>query len=184
MGLSTNKKKALYKKWWFWLIIVLILIVVIEFAGGTKETTNGFTVDEYTTRVKDAVKGTGDLNITLEDENIIINTAEKELKATYMLSNNSGILYKEDGMYLVVSDLDIAMLGDSINNMARIFIGTVDNSLSMGEREKTIQNLGFNADNIEVVKNEVLGSTQTDNYKFSYMYNAESNTRVIKAESK
>ena len=195
--MNEKQRKPFYKRWWFIAIVVVVLIAAIGGGGGEDESqgvtqeeseqTMPFTVEEYTQRLKEAVEETDDSNIALKDENIVINEEEERKEgdplASYMFKNNTGILYKEDGMYLVLSDADTATIGNSVYNLARIFIGTVDDSLSMGDRQKTLQSLDFNTEPISPNENEVISTTQTDNYKFTYMYSGEDNTRVIKAES-
>lgn len=167
------------------LILACLLMMGIMFSGCSSESKElGFTVEEYTQRLNEAVKGTDDKNITLEEDDIIINEEEDPL-ATYMFTDNTGILYKENEMDIVISDVDVALLGDeSTYNLVRIFIGTVDDSLSLGDRENILQELGFNTEPIDTNENEVFNLAQTDNYKFTYMYNGETKSRVIKVETK
>lgn len=189
--MEIKRKKHIHKKWWSMVSAALLLVTITALGGcsNNKDATKanmGFTTEEYTQILKEAVKGTNDSNITLTDENIIINSedkAETDPLATYMFTDNTGILYKENEMDLVISDLDVALKGeDSTYNLTRIFIGTVDSSLSMGDRQKTLQSLEFNTEPMNTNENEFIKSAKTNDYKFTYMYNGETKARVIKAE--
>lgn len=178
------------KKLGIFIILVSIMILIVGCGNDSKKATEAnikLTVEEYTQRIKDAVKGTNDTNIILKDENIVINSEEKsdtKPLATYMFTNSTGILYKENEMDLVISDADVALLGDSTYNLARIFIGTVDSELSAGDRQKVLQDLGFDTEPLNINENKFIKSTNTDNYKFVYMYNGETKAKVIQAEHK
>lgn len=190
--METKRKKHIHKKWWSWISVVLLLVTITALGGcsNNEDATKadmGFTTEEYTQRLKEAVKGTNDSNVTFTDENIIINSEEEKLEtdqlATYMFTDNTGILYKENEMDLVISDLDAALIGDdSTYNLVRIFIGTVDSSLSIGDRQKMLQSLEFNTQPMNTNENKFIKSVKTNNYKFTYMYNGETKARVIKAE--
>lgn len=188
--MEIKRKKHIHKKWWSMVSAALLLVTITALGGcsNNKDATKanmGFTTEEYTQRLKEAVKGTNDSNITLTDENIINSEdkAETDPLATYMFTDNTGILYKENEMDLVISDLDVALKGDdSTYNLTRIFIGTVDSSLSMGDRQKTLQSLAFNTEPMNTNENEFIKSAKTNDYKFTYMYNGETKARVIKAE--
>lgn len=167
--------------------IAIISMIIFILVGCSSNKTKGFefSTDDYKARLEEAISSTNDANITLKE--VVINT-EDEIKkedkptlATYFFTDSTGILYKEDEISLVINEFDIISLGDSVYNLLRIFVGTVDNTLSMGERQKVINELSFSTDK---ANETVVKMATTENYKFTYICNNETNNKIIKAEKK
>lgn len=166
------------KRGYFIAIISMIIFILV---GCSSNKTKGFefSTDDYKTRLEEAISLTNDSNITLKE--VVINTEDKSTLATYFFTDSTGILYKEDEISLVINEFDLISLGDSVYNLLRIFVGTVDNTLSMGERQKVINELNFSTDK---ANDTVVKMATTENYKFTYICNKETNNKIIKAEKK
>lgn len=152
-------KKPLYKKWWVWLITALLIIFIAAGISGNKkndsksavaENKTKLTVDEYTKRIDKALKEMGDktklkvnstqvledgrTSIALSDNIIIFLDTDKDKqikKASLGMTSNAYLTEQEDFKFAFL-----------------LLIGTVDDSLSFGDRNLVKQELGISDEKV------------------------------------
>ncbi|MEM5633402.1 hypothetical protein AAHB55_08275 [Bacillus cereus] len=152
-------KKPLYKKWWVWLITALLIIFIAAGISGNKkndsksavaENKTSLTVDEYTKRIDKALKEMGDktklkvnstqvledgrTSIALSDNIIIFVDTDKDKhikKASLGMTSNAYLTEQEDFKFAFL-----------------LLIGTVDDSLSFGDRNLVKQELGISDEKV------------------------------------
>lgn len=188
-------KKPIYKKWWFWVLIFVVCgvigtnmnnknndskpVVAENKSEEVKKT--GLTVDEYQTRINKALKEMGEktklkinsTNVTEDgktainlSKNIIIfleNDKNKDVKkASLAMTPNAYLTEKEDFKFAFL-----------------LLIGTVDDSLSFGDRNLVKNELGlndekvFNKDYTKAYKKNGIMYTYTGNIKDNFILQAE-----------
>ncbi|MFY0163792.1 hypothetical protein P3K79_09795 [Bacillus anthracis] len=164
-------KKPFYKKWWFWVIIIIIVAVGIGSNGKktekttatpseTQQTTqkvekeknkkSALTVDEYKNRINSALKEMG------EKTKLKINSTEvlDDGRTSIALSNNI-IIFLDTDKDKHIKKASLGMTPNAYLTEQEDFkfsflllIGTMDNSLSFGDRNLVKQELGLSDEKI------------------------------------
>lgn len=183
-------KKPIYKKWWVWLIAALLIIFVAAGISGNKkgdtkttatENKTNLTVDEYKQRLDKALKEMGDktklkvnspqlledgrTSIALSDNIIIFIDTDKNKqikKASLGMTSNAYLTEQED-----------------FKTAFTLLIGTVDDSLSFGDRNLVKQELGisdekvFSKDHSKSYKKNGIMYTYKGSMKDNFILQAE-----------
>jgi pectin methylesterase-like acyl-CoA thioesterase len=162
------------------LFVVIIVIAIISDSNDKKDReSKKITIEEYEGRISQALKEMG------EDTDLkIISNEEKNGKTVITLSEdimlfletekekiNKATLGMTSSAYLTdKDDFDFALL---------LLVGTVDDSLSMGDRNKVISELGlkdekiFTEKNTEIYTNNDIRYTYSGSIKDNFLLEAE-----------
>ncbi|MGK8427690.1 hypothetical protein OF864_22510 [Bacillus cereus] len=163
-------KKPFYKKWWVWIITALLMIFVAAGISGNKKDTpkpavaknekTSLTVDVYTKKIDKALKEMGDKTKLKADSIEVL----KDGKTAINLSQNI-IIFLETDKNKNVKKASLAMTPDAYLTEKEDFkfaflllIGTIDNSLSFGDRNLVKQELGLSDE-------KVFSKDYTNSYK-------------------
>lgn len=183
-------KKPFYKKWWVWVIAALLIIFVAAGISGNKKADSNsavaknqksLTVDEYTKRVDKALKEMG------EKTKLKINSTEvlKDGRTSIGLSDNIIIVLETDNNKNI-KKASLAMTPNAYFTEMEDFkfaflllIGTMDDSLSFGERNLVKQELGlsdekvFSKDHTKVYQKNEIRYTYKGSIKENFILQAE-----------
>lgn len=152
-------KKPIYKKWWVWLITALLIIFVAAGISGNKksdtkttvaENKTNLTVDEYTKRLDKALKEMGDkTKLKINSTKVI-----EDGKTSIALSDNI-IIFVDTDKNKQIKKASLGMTPNAylteqedFKNAFTLLIGTVDNSLSFGDRNLVKQELGISDEKV------------------------------------
>ncbi|PGL87882.1 hypothetical protein CN931_01480 [Bacillus sp. AFS054943] len=148
-------KKPFYKKWWVWVIAALLIIFVAAGISGNKKDNsavakNSLTVDEYTKRVDKALKEMGDKTKL----KVVSNDVTKDGKTVVYLSQDI-MIFLETNKEKHVEKASLAMNSNAylttpedFKTAFTLLIGTVDDSLSFGDRNLVKQELGISDEKV------------------------------------
>lgn len=184
-------KKPFYKKWWVWIITALLIIFVAAGVSGNKKDSTKpaiaenketkLTVDEYKQRIEKALKEMG------EKTKLKINSTEvlEDGRTSIGLSNNIFIFLDTD-KNKHIKKASLAMTPNAFFTEQKDFkfaflllIGTVDDSLSFGERNLVKQELGlsdetvFSKDHTKVYQKNKIRYTYKGSIKENFILQAE-----------
>ncbi|WP_259384027.1 hypothetical protein [Bacillus thuringiensis] len=184
-------KKPFYKKWWVWIIAALLIIFVAAGVSGNKKDSTKpavaenkeakLTVDEYKQRIEKALKEMG------EKTKLKINSTEvlEDGRTSIGLSNNIFIFLDTD-KNKHIKKASLAMTPNAFFTEQKDFkfaflllIGTVDDSLSFGERNLVKQELGlsdetvFSKDHTKVYQKNKIRYTYKGSIKENFILQAE-----------
>lgn len=184
-------KKPFYKKWWVWIITALLIIFVAAGVSGNKKDSTKpaiaenketkLTVDEYKQRVETALKEMG------EKTKLKINSTEvlEDGRTSIGLSNNIFIFLDTD-KEKQIKKASLAMTPNAFFTEQKDFkfaflllIGTIDDSLSFGERNLVKQELGlsdetvFSKDHTKVYQKNKIRYTYKGSIKENFILQAE-----------
>lgn len=186
-------KKTIYKQWWFWVIIFVVCGVIgtnmnnkdskpVVAENKSKEVQKaGLTVDEYQTRINKALKEMGEkTKLKINSTNVT-----EDGKTAINLSNNI-IIFLETDKNKNVKKASLAMTPNAYLTEKEDFkfaflllIGTVDDSLSFGNRNSVKNELGlndekvFNKEHTKAYKKNGIMYTYTGNIKDNFILQAE-----------
>ncbi|EJR89746.1 hypothetical protein [Bacillus cereus] len=184
-------KKPFYKKLWVWIITALLIIFVVAGVSGNKKDSTKpaiaedketkLTVDEYKQRIEKALKE------MREKTKLEINSTEvlEDGRTSIGLSNNIFIFLDTDkGNHIKKASL--AMTPNAFFTEQKDFkfaflllIGTIDDSLSFGERNLVKQELGlsdetvFSKDHTKVYQKNKIRYTYKGSIKENFILQAE-----------
>ncbi|EEM37927.1 hypothetical protein bthur0004_62380 [Bacillus thuringiensis serovar sotto str. T04001] len=184
-------KKPFYKKWWVWIITALLMIFVAAGVSGNKKDSTKpaiaenketkLTVDEYKQRVEKALKEMG------EKTKLKINSTEvlEDGRTSIGLSNNIFIFLDTD-KDKHIKKASLAMTPNAFFTEQKDFkfaflllIGTIDDSLSFGERNLVKQELGlsdetvFSKDHTKVYQKNKIRYTYKGSIKENFILQGE-----------
>lgn len=165
------------------LLVFLVLSVFLISGCGSESpaTAAGVTVDEYKIRINEALKQAGD-QTTLK---IINEDVLEDGKISLALSNNIFIFLREneDGF---IDQYNLAMASNAFMTETENFrfaflllIGTVDESLSFGDRNLVLRDLGishedaFFEEHTKVITNNDIQYTYKGSFVDNYVLRAE-----------
>lgn len=168
-------------------IMLVILLGVLHLAGcggGDDTASSGVTVDEYKSRINEALKQQGD-KITLK---IIKEDITEDGKTVLALSPNIIIflvLNKDKTIKqanLAMNDTAYLTEMDNFKFALLLLVGTVDDSLSFGERNKVIQQLGLS--DKTVFAKDYLKVINVNNIQYTYKGSFKDGSYVLRADYK
>ncbi|MDM5155830.1 hypothetical protein QUF88_19155 [Bacillus sp. DX1.1] len=192
-------KKPFYKKWWFWVIIFVVLgvlgtninnknkdakpAVAETKSKDTKKEAKktGLTVDEYTKRINSALDEMGDkTKLKISSSEVV-----EDGRTAIALSNNIFIFLETD-KDKIIKKVSLGMTSKAYFTEMEDFkfaflllIGTVDESLSFGERNLVKQELGisdekvFSKDHTKSYKKNGIMYTYKGNIKEDFILQAK-----------
>ncbi|MDZ4567449.1 hypothetical protein [Bacillus cereus] len=188
-------KKPIYKKWWVWVFIFVVCGVIgtnmnnkdkdskpVVAENTSKEVKKtGLTVDEYQNRINKALKETGEkTKLKINSTNVT-----EDGKTAINLSQNI-IIFLETDKNENVKKVSLAMTPNAYLTEKEDFkfaflllIGTVDNSLSFGDRNLVKQELGLNDE--KVFSKDYTKAYKKNGIMYTYKGNMKDNF-ILQAE--
>lgn len=155
------------------ILSLLFLVTLIAGCGNDESKTFNFTVKDYESRVKDALNQMDNgLSVQSSEEN-------EEGRQVLTLSDDVFIFVDKKGDKPTTISLGAtsnAALTDDIYQVFTLLIGTVDDTLSFGERSQVVDKLGLR-------KNNLLDYTKViDHNDIRYTYQGTKDNIILQAE--